>query len=215
MFTIIGADGREYGPVSAEQIRQWMAENRLTRDMLGRPQGTTEWKRLGDFPEFAAPVAIPPPPAGVGSPADPATEATTAGTTSTPGTAPATGVPAADPAAGSREPFVFTADWSEYFKIWIVNVLLTIVTLGISARQPTLEGARQEANKVVEALLKTPEFAKVALFRVDFDMQDEVLAAFKVQRQSTLIVFKGSNEVGRSVGDTNPAAIEALLSKAL
>jgi len=115
MFTIIGADGKEYGPVSAEQIKQWMAENRLTRDMQAKLAGTSEWKRIGDFPEFAPSMppalaaATPPPPHAEGSiPADGATPST--------------------PAA-----FTFTADWGEYFKIWIVNVLLTIVTLGIYA----------------------------------------------------------------------------------
>jgi hypothetical protein len=33
--------------------------------------------------------------------------------------------------------------------------------------------------------------------------------------QSTLIVFKGSREAGRSVGDTNGKTIETLLVKAL
>ena len=70
-------------------------------------------------------------------------------------------------------------------------------------------------DPVVEALLKTPEFAKVALFRVDFDMQDDVLAAFKVQRQSTLIVFKGEREVARSTGDTKHESIAAMLRKGL
>ena len=40
-------------------------------------------------------------------------------------------------------------------------------------------------------------------------------AEFNVQRQSTLIVFKGKQEAGRSVGDTNAASIEALLAKGL
>lgn len=123
MFTIIGADGKEYGPVSADQIRQWMAENRLTRDMLGRPVGSTEWKRLGDLPEFATPTAPPPPTGTPDMSPDPA-----AGGVS--GTIAAA---APTPGAPAREPIVFTADWAEYFKIWIVNVLLTIVTLGIYA----------------------------------------------------------------------------------
>lgn len=73
----------------------------------------------------------------------------------------------------------------------------------------------RKQDPAVEALLKTPEFAKFALFRVDFDMQDDVLAAFKVQRQSTLIVFKGEREVARSTGDTRPDSIAAMLRKAL
>jgi uncharacterized membrane protein YjgN (DUF898 family) len=42
---------------------------------------------------------------------------------------PAAAAPAASPA--ERRRFQFTGDGAEYFKIWIVNVLLTIVTLGI------------------------------------------------------------------------------------
>ncbi len=38
---------------------------------------------------------------------------------------------------------------------------------------------------------------------------------FGVQKQSTLIVFKGATEVGRSIGDTDKASIEALLAKGL
>ena len=111
MFTIIGADGKEYGPVTAEQIKQWMAENRLTPEMQGRRVGEQGWQRLGDFPEFASPPVV----AG-NAPA----------ATSVP-------VPAATAEPGTPEPIVFTGEWKEYFKIWIVNVLLTIVTLGFYA----------------------------------------------------------------------------------
>jgi thioredoxin len=38
---------------------------------------------------------------------------------------------------------------------------------------------------------------------------------FGARLQSTLIVFKGDKEEGRSVGDTNRASIAALLNKAL
>ncbi|WP_414664487.1 DUF898 family protein [Horticoccus sp. 23ND18S-11] len=115
MFTIIGADGKEYGPVSAEQIKQWMAENRLTRDMQAKLAGTSEWKRIGEFPEFAPSM---PPPMASATPLPPNAD----------GSMTAEATMPAPPAA-----FTFTADWGEYFKIWIVNVLLTIVTIGIYA----------------------------------------------------------------------------------
>jgi thioredoxin 1 len=38
---------------------------------------------------------------------------------------------------------------------------------------------------------------------------------FGAQMQSTLIVFKGSTEQGRSVGDTKETSIAALLDKSL
>ncbi len=43
----------------------------------------------------------------------------------------ATAAPDAPRPAMRREQFTFTGTWREYFGIWIVNILLTIVTLGI------------------------------------------------------------------------------------
>lgn len=60
MFTIIGGDGREYGPVTVEQIRAWMAAGRANLDTQARLEGSDEWHRLGDYPEFSGPVAPPP-----------------------------------------------------------------------------------------------------------------------------------------------------------
>jgi len=53
MYKIIGGDGREYGPVSAEQIRQWVRENRANAETRACVEGTNEWKPLRAFPEFA------------------------------------------------------------------------------------------------------------------------------------------------------------------
>ena len=50
---------------------------------------------------------------------------------------------------------------------------------------------------------------------VDFDTQKDDVRALKAQRQSTLITFKGAEEMARSVGDTDPATIEAMLKTAL
>jgi uncharacterized RDD family membrane protein YckC len=55
MFTIIGGDGKEYGPVTADQIRAWITAGRANLDTKAKPVGTEDWRRLGDFPEFAAP----------------------------------------------------------------------------------------------------------------------------------------------------------------
>lgn len=58
-------------------------------------------------------------------------------------------------------------------------------------------------------------FKDLQIFKVDFDSQKDALKSLNVQMQSTLIVFKGGKEVGRSTGDTKKASIDALLSKAL
>lgn len=60
MFIIIGGDGEEYGPVSVQQLRSWLAAGRANYDTQAKAVGSDEWRRLGDFPEFAAPVEPPP-----------------------------------------------------------------------------------------------------------------------------------------------------------
>ncbi len=64
MYRIIGADGREYGPVSAEQLRQWIAEGRVNQQSRVQAEGSSEWKTLADFPELqpTAPPPLTPPP---------------------------------------------------------------------------------------------------------------------------------------------------------
>lgn len=57
---MIGGDGRQYGPVSVEQIKQWVAEGRATPQTLLRVEGG-EWKPLATFPEFVGVVTSPPP----------------------------------------------------------------------------------------------------------------------------------------------------------
>lgn len=68
---------------------------------------------------------------------------------------------------------------------------------------------------ILGELLKTPELQAITALRVDFDKQKAVVKGFKAQYQSTLIVFKGGKEVGRSTGDTKKDSIAALLKKAL
>jgi len=60
MYKIIGVDGKEYGPVSAEQVRQWIAERRANAQTKVLPEGSTEWKPLGELPEFAGTLSAPP-----------------------------------------------------------------------------------------------------------------------------------------------------------
>ena len=59
MYTIIGGDGKEYGPVPAEQVRAWIAGGRADLKTRIKVLGTDEWKTIGEFPEFEA-GAIPP-----------------------------------------------------------------------------------------------------------------------------------------------------------
>lgn len=60
MYRIIGKDGQQYGPVTAEQLRVWIAENRANAQTQVQADGSQEWKALGSLPEFAADLKPPP-----------------------------------------------------------------------------------------------------------------------------------------------------------
>ena len=72
IYKIIGEDGKEYGPATAEQIRQWVAEGRVEHRTPIFEDGAKDWNFVGLLPEFAnlfaAPVTppniAPPPPRG-------------------------------------------------------------------------------------------------------------------------------------------------------
>jgi TM2 domain-containing membrane protein YozV len=62
MYKIMGTDGRQYGPVGADQVRAWLAENRANAHTLIQGEGSIEWKPLVSFPEFASEFRMAPPP---------------------------------------------------------------------------------------------------------------------------------------------------------
>jgi uncharacterized membrane protein len=52
MYTIIGGDGKEYGPVTADQVRSWVAGGRANLQTKVKLEGTGEWKSVAEFPEI-------------------------------------------------------------------------------------------------------------------------------------------------------------------
>lgn len=68
---------------------------------------------------------------------------------------------------------------------------------------------------VFETLRQDPKYDKLTVFKIDYDNQKDALKALQVQRQSTLIAFKGDKETGRSVGETKADSIAALIATAL
>jgi hypothetical protein len=77
MYKVKGTDGKEYGPVSLEVLRQWIAERRAAPETRVQAEGSTEWRALSELPEFAAapgnaPRAASPPPLTGGTASSPA-----------------------------------------------------------------------------------------------------------------------------------------------
>jgi thioredoxin 1 len=68
---------------------------------------------------------------------------------------------------------------------------------------------------VLKKLLEQEEFKPIQALRVDFDQQKDIVKAFKVLKQSTLIVFKDGKEIDRNLGVTREQDIADFLRKAL
>jgi hypothetical protein len=67
MYKILGGDQREYGPVTPEQVREWIHQRRANAQTMVQAAGSAEWQPLSAVPEFAqallAPPTFPAPPA--------------------------------------------------------------------------------------------------------------------------------------------------------
>jgi thiol-disulfide isomerase/thioredoxin len=67
----------------------------------------------------------------------------------------------------------------------------------------------------VTSMASDPAFANLVILRIDYDQQTAEKRMLNIQKQSTLIAFRGKHETGRSVGVTDPDAIRALARGAL
>lgn len=65
MYKILGSDQKEYGPISSEQLREWIVQRRANGQTQVLPEGATQWQTLSTLPEFSAALASvgPMPPA--------------------------------------------------------------------------------------------------------------------------------------------------------
>lgn len=53
MYKIIGGDGKVYGPVTEDHVRQWIAEGRANGQTQVLAEGEQQWKPLSMIPAFA------------------------------------------------------------------------------------------------------------------------------------------------------------------
>lgn len=73
----------------------------------------------------------------------------------------------------------------------------------------------KQQKPIVQGLLKDPKRKTLTVFVADFDKEEALKKRMNVTMQSTLIALKAGKEVARSTGQTDKAALGALLDKAL
>lgn len=53
MYKILGGDGKEYGPIPSDTLRQWIAQGRVNAQTQVLAEGAANWQPLCAIPEFA------------------------------------------------------------------------------------------------------------------------------------------------------------------
>jgi thioredoxin 1 len=73
----------------------------------------------------------------------------------------------------------------------------------------------KKQKPVLESLIKEPSMNSVVVFTADFDKETDLKKSLNIQKQSTLVVFKGQAEKARQMGLTSREEIKALIEKGI
>jgi thiol-disulfide isomerase/thioredoxin len=84
----------------------------------------------------------------------------------------------------------------------------------VDAFAPWCPTCRAQAP-TIDRLAADPAYRNLVILRLDYDNQTAEKKALGVTSQSTLIAYKGKQEVGRTLGMTDPAQLRAFAAKAL
>ncbi|HMJ91218.1 MAG TPA: DUF4339 domain-containing protein [Candidatus Acidoferrum sp.] len=57
-YTILGGDGKQYGPISAEEFRAWVQQGRVNGDTQVLRSGAQAWAIASSVPEFGVAPAV-------------------------------------------------------------------------------------------------------------------------------------------------------------
>ena len=68
---------------------------------------------------------------------------------------------------------------------------------------------------LLRSITGEPQFKDLTLLVADYDKERALRRSYNVSMQSTLIVFRGGQEVARSTGDTSRSGLTRLLAAAL
>lgn len=69
--------------------------------------------------------------------------------------------------------------------------------------------------RTIKAEVKSPDYNNLLVLRINYDKQKAEWRAFKVQKQSTLIAFRGGREQGRLAYVTDKEEIRTLMRSAI
>lgn len=108
----------------------------------------------------------------------------------------------------------FAGDWKPYSEAAFKQAQADGKTVVLDFHADWCSTCKKQ-KPVLESLLQEAELEPVVGFTVDYDNASALKKSLKVQKQSTLIVYKGKSEVARNMGLTNRDEIKALIMKGI
>jgi thiol-disulfide isomerase/thioredoxin len=73
----------------------------------------------------------------------------------------------------------------------------------------------KQQEVIIDKIMHNSRFDKVRYYVVDFDNDKDSMRKLKANTRSTILIYKGKQEITRSANDTDPVSIQNLLEKAL
>jgi thioredoxin 1 len=116
--------------------------------------------------------------------------------------------------APSRQIGAEGGHWYDYQQAYFAEDVKAGRTVMVAVHADWCTDCRAQAP-VITRLIKEPRYDAAVGYVVDFDREREFLAEHKVRTQSTLIIFKNGEEVGRAVAITSEKDIRALFEQGL
>lgn len=104
--------------------------------------------------------------------------------------------------------------WYDYQQAYFTADLKAGRTVLVAVHADWCSDCRAQ-GPVITRLIKEPPYEHAVGYVVDFDSERAFLADHRVRSQSTLIIFKNGEEVGRAVGITGEKDIRALFEQGL
>lgn len=73
----------------------------------------------------------------------------------------------------------------------------------------------KQQEVIIDKIMHNSRFDKVRYYVVDFDNDKDSMRKLKANTRSTILIYKGKQEITRSANDTDPVSIQNLLEKTL
>lgn len=105
-------------------------------------------------------------------------------------------------------------DWSTYDEAEFMRAQKKGKTIVVDVYADWCPTCRAQAP-ILDELRTERQSSDVLFVKVDFDDEKTFLRANRIPRQSTVLVFKGTNEVARSIAETNRTRLRRVVLGAL